>query len=388
MIGPTGVGKTEVARRMAILADAPFIKVEATKFTEVGFRGADVDQIIKDLVEISINLNREREFKKMEKIVTERVEENILDLLLGKSPDKMTDNDEFMRSEFRRTLRDKQLDQVLLDYEPKATPQIPSKASGKAGVGILGLPLNLQQLMSKMDGGRKKGTRKMTIKEIRPMEEQAVRASLIREDLIVAKAIRDAEEYGIVFIDEIDKIVGNSSRYHADASDEGVQRDLLPIIEGTKITTDHGDVDTSKMLFIAAGAFHHSKPSDLLAELQGRLPIRVQLEPLNAEHLYRILTEPEPNLIRQQIALIKTEDVELEFTEAAIRRIANIASEVNEQVENIGARRLYTIMEKVLEELSFNAGKYKGQKMTIDVAQVDEHMKAFTKRADLKQYIL
>jgi len=257
-------------------------------------------------------------------------------------------------------------------------------------MNILGMPVNLHQLLARMEGnkGGKKGTRKMAIKDIRPMEEQAVRATLLRDDMIVAKAIKEVEEYGIVFIDELDKIVGNASRYHADASDEGVQRDLLPIIEGTKITTDHGDVDTSKILFITAGAFHHSKPSDLLAELQGRLPIRVQLEALTADHLYRILTEPEPNLIRQQVALMKTENVELEFTEAAIRKIANVASEINDQVENIGARRLYTVMEKVLEEISFNASTYKGQKVVVDVVLVEARLKESLRKADLKSYIL
>lgn len=389
MIGPTGVGKTEVARRIAKLADAPFIKVEATKFTEVGFRGADVDQIIKDLVEVGINLVRERELKKMEKIVNERVEENLLELVLGKPQPNATKYDEFIRNEIRQTLRDRQMENLLVDYEPK--PFVHAQKSGKGGqMNLLGLPMNLHQLIARVEGprGSKKGTRKMAIKDIRPLEEQAVRATLLRDDLIVQKAIREVEEYGIVFIDELDKIVGNTSRYHADASDEGVQRDLLPIIEGTKITTDHGEVDTSKILFITAGAFHHAKPSDLLAELQGRLPIRVQLEPLTAEHLYRILTEPEPNLIRQHIALMKTEDVDLEFTDAAIRRIANIASEINDQVENIGARRLYTVLEKVLEDISFNASRYRGQKVVIDDAFVDERLKDSLKHADLKAYIL
>jgi len=318
--------------------------------------------------------------------VTERVEENILDMLLGKVPQSVSREEERIREEFRLSLHDKQMEHLELDYETK--PQMPQVPKGKGQSNVAGIPI-FQQILGRMEqGGKRKVVRRMMIKDIRPLEASSVRSTMLRQDLIIAKAIREVEEYGIVFIDELDKIVGNSSRYHADASDEGVQRDLLPIIEGTKIATDHGDVDTSKILFIAAGAFHHSKPSDLLAELQGRLPIRVQLEALTAEHLYRILTEPEPNLIKQQIALLKTEEVDLQFTDAAIKRIANIASEVNDQVENIGARRLYTVLEKVLEDVSFNANKHKGQTLIIDVPLVDAHLQALMKRADLKQYIL
>eukprot|EP01128_Nolandella_sp_AFSM9_P004300 TRINITY_DN1906_c0_g1_i2.p1 TRINITY_DN1906_c0_g1~~TRINITY_DN1906_c0_g1_i2.p1 ORF type:complete len:607 (-),score=182.21 TRINITY_DN1906_c0_g1_i2:53-1753(-) len=393
MIGPTGVGKTEVARRMAKLADAPFIKVEATKFTEVGFRGQDVDSIIKDLVEVGINHVRERELEKLTKLVNEKVEENILNLLIGKPHDNDDAKDRFFRDEFRTLLRQNSMDDIKVTYEK---PIMPKNQGHGPGQVVFNLPpnVNVQQQFFRAahaaETSKGKPEKKMPIRDVRPLEIQAVRADLVRDDVIVAQAVKEVEEYGIVFIDEIDKIVGSSSRVHnsPDASDEGVQRDLLPIIEGTKISTEHGDVDTSKILFIAAGAFHHVKPSDLLAELQGRLPIRVQLEDLDPEQMYRIMVEPSPNLVRQQIALMKTEGVDLQFTEAGLRRIASIASEVNASVENIGARRLYTVMEKVLEDLSFDASEKAGTTVLIGVPEVEQHMEDLKKKDDLKSYIL
>uniref|UniRef100_A0A6B2L2D5 AAA+ ATPase domain-containing protein n=1 Tax=Arcella intermedia TaxID=1963864 RepID=A0A6B2L2D5_9EUKA len=384
MIGPTGCGKTEVARRMAKLAEAPFIKVEATKYTEVGFKGADVDQIIKDLLEIAIRLVKERETQKLKQLVKDKVDETLLDLLVGKT-DQDDPQQTFTRSEVKQSLLKGLVENVEVNYEPRVNSnKVPNN---QQNVKFPAAVVQLQSIFSAFIQPKPKKT-KYFIKEIRPLEEEAQIQNFLPEEAIVKRAIFETEEYGIVFIDELDKIIPTSGRFHADASDEGVQRDLLPLIEGTKITTDHGEVDTSNILFITAGAFHHSKPSDLLAELQGRLPIRVQLHDLNEEELYRILTEPEAHAIKQYRALLKTEGVDLRFTDEALREIAKITSEVNQTVENIGARRLSTVLERILEDISFNASNYKAQTVIIDKEDVDAHMVEFKKKADLKQYIL
>jgi ATP-dependent HslUV protease ATP-binding subunit HslU len=394
MIGPTGCGKTEVARRMAKLADAPFIKVEATKFTEVGFKGQDVDQIIKDLLEIAIKLIRERETKRLEKLVESKVEDNILELLIGSADSNKNDiHDKGFQEDMRKCLRRGDMDNFDISYEPKL--QNSKNKLFVTGQNLLKKqdPMQIQHLISNLISQnysfqQKKKPQNYNLKEVRTMEQQAEIQKQLTDEVIIKRAITETEEYGIVFIDELDKITGSHYRFHADASDEGVQRDLLPLIEGTKILTDHGEVDTSKILFITAGAFHSAKPSDLLAELQGRLPIRVVLHDLSEDDMYRILTEPESHLIKQHRALLGTESVDLRFTDEAIKEIAKIASEVNQSIENIGARRLHTVLEKVLEEISFNASLYKGKTMVIDKDDVQMHMKELRKKSDLKQYIL
>jgi len=377
---PTGVGKTEVARRMAKLTYSPFIKVEATKYTEVGFKGSDVDTIIKDILDVAIKLVRERESKRLEPVITERVNLRLLSILVGE------DELPCSRESILRGVEEKQFDGVEVEYEPKPSRKFPtlispyphkgSEANGAAAVLYLD---------SAYERERKA---RCTIREIRSLEEADVKQKLLVEDSIIKRAIYETEEFGIVFIDELDKIVSTGTKWSADASDEGVQRDLLPLIEGTKIQTDHGDVDTSKILFIGSGAFMQAKPSDLLAELQGRLPIRVRLSDLTEEDLYRILVEPECNLILQQRALLKTEGVDLRFTNEAIQEIARSAAEANRTVENIGARRLQTVLEKVLEDVSFNASQHKDTIVILDKEDVEEHFKELRDKVNLKQYIL
>jgi len=330
---------------------------------------------------------KDRETKKLLPMVRERVEENILDLLIGKEP-KDDRHSKAARADFRHCLRIGEMEHLEVPYEPRVSTKKqkfpPSALSNLKNLSniLAFIPVSGPQLPKQ----NKKTS--YTVKDVRALEEEAETQRILSEEVIIKRAIRETEEYGIVFIDELDKIAGGYHRHHADASDEGVQRDLLPIIEGTKINTDYGDVDTSKILFIAAGAFHQAKPSDLLAELQGRLPIRVQLTDLTEENLYRILVEPEAHSIKQQRALLKTENVDLRFTDEAVREIAKITYEVNQSIENIGARRLNTVLEKVLEDVSFNASSYKGKTVIIGKEDVQSCMKDLRKSTDLKQYIL
>lgn len=375
MIGPTGCGKTEIARRLAKLADAPFIKVEATKFTEVGFHGRDVDQIIRDLVEISINQTRARLRKQMQAEVQKRVEDKILDILTGESSTDST------RESFRTLLKQGMLDERSVELE------VPDRRQGNEG-GQQGLNEVVIKL-DKMMGGQRTQKRRMTISQARPLIEEMEVEKLVSPESVTREAITAVEQDGIVFLDEIDKICSHSENRHgADASAEGVQRDLLPLIEGSVISTKHGNVNTDFILFVASGAFHSVKPSDLLAELQGRLPIRVSLQALSKEDMHRILTEPETNLLRQQIELLRTEKVDLSFTDEAVHEIAAIASEVNRTVENIGARRLNTIIERIVEQISFDASERANQSIVITEEDVRKNVGDILKQADLSMYVL
>lgn len=375
MIGPTGCGKTEIARRLAKLTDAPFIKVEATKFTEVGFHGRDVDQIIRDLIEISINQTRQRIRKKMAAEVQKRVEDKILDILTGQSSTDST------RESFRSLLQQGMLDERSVELD------VPDKRGSVEGQGQ-----GLNEVVIKLDkmmGGQRTQKRRMTISQARPLIEEMEVEKLISPESLTREAIEAVENDGIVFIDEIDKICSSSENRHgADASAEGVQRDLLPLIEGCSISTKHGNINTDHILFVASGAFHSVKPSDLLAELQGRMPIRVNLQGLTKDEMYRILTEPETNLLRQQKELLKTEEVDLEFTDEAIHAIATIAAEVNRTVENIGARRLNTIIEKLVDEISFSASEHGGETITITAEDVERDVGAMSKQKDFSMYVL
>lgn len=374
MIGPTGVGKTEIARRLAKLAQAPFIKVEATKFTEVGFHGRDVDMIIRDLVDVAVHDFTMKAREQEKQRVKQEVEERLLDILAGAQAQERT------KTMFRKMLQNGELEGKRVDFEvPQSTPatQMPfGSEMGAQGVFVQ---------LDKIFGGAKKQKRKMTIAECRPYLEEQEAEKLINKDAIVKNALEAVQSNGIVFIDEIDKICKDKNSYGADASSEGVQRDLLPLIEGTTISTKYGNVDTSKILFVASGAFHSCKPSDLLAELQGRLPIRVQLKPLKKGDYYRILTETKFNQIDQAKALLLTEGVELDFTDDAIHEITKLTAEVNETVENIGARRLHTVMERILEEVSYECTP---GKVTIDVAEVRKHLSELLLKTDLSRYVL
>ena len=382
MIGPTGVGKTEIARRLARLAQAPFIKVEATKFTEVGYVGRDVEQIVRDLLETAIHEIRERQRKDVLAKAELAAEERVITALVGENAGEDT------RQKFRKMLREGALDDREIELEVSD-----SAGGGMPTFDIPGMPgaqmgmLDLSDMLGKAFGG-KMTKRKMTVVDSYEVLIADESDKLLEEDSIVRNAIESVEQNGIVFLDEIDKICARSDRHGADVSREGVQRDLLPLIEGTTVSTKHGPVKTDHVLFIASGAFHLAKPSDLLPELQGRLPIRVELKALGVDDLKAILTEPEASLIRQYRALMTTEDVTLEFSDDAIAEIAKVAAEVNQTVENIGARRLQTILERLLEEISFTAADRGGETITITPDEVRETVGDLAKNADLSKFIL
>jgi ATP-dependent HslUV protease ATP-binding subunit HslU len=381
MIGPTGVGKTEISRRLAKLAGAPFLKVEATKFTEVGYVGRDVEQIVRDLVEIAIGQIREKKRKDVETRAQKAAEDRVLDALVGAGASPST------KETFRKKLRTGELDDKEIEIEVQAA------GSGMPMIDIPGMPgsqmgaISIGDIFGKLGGGRTK-TRRVTVHDSYEILINEESDKMLDTEQLIQEAIRAVENNGIVFLDELDKICVREGRMGADVSREGVQRDLLPLIEGTTVPTKHGPVKTDHILFIASGAFHISKPSDLLPELQGRLPIRVELKPLTRDDFRRILTEPEASLIKQYIALMATEGVTLEFSEDAIDAVADIAVAVNSSVENIGARRLQTVMERVLDEVSFAAPDRSGDTVTIDAAYVHKHVGDLAKNADLSRYIL
>ncbi|MDN5928833.1 MAG: ATP-dependent protease ATPase subunit HslU [Hyphomicrobiales bacterium] len=381
MIGPTGVGKTEISRRLAKLAGAPFVKVEATKFTEVGYVGRDVEQMIRDLVEIAIGLVREKMRESVKARAHMNAEERVLEALVGKTASPAT------RDSFRKKLRDGELDDKEIEVEvadtgnPMGGFEIPGMPGANIGV------MNLNDMLSKAMGGRTK-TRKTSVKESYAFLINDESDKLLDQDEVVRQAMESAENDGIVFIDEIDKVATRDGGVGAGVSREGVQRDLLPLVEGTTVATKYGSVKTDHILFIASGAFHMAKPSDLLPELQGRLPIRVELRALEKEDFRRILTETEASLIKQYIALMLTEGVTLDFTDDAIDRLAAIAVDLNASVENIGARRLQTVMERVLDDISYEAPDKGGTSVTVDAAYVDKHVGDLAKNTDLSRFIL
>ena len=380
MIGPTGVGKTEIARRLARLANAPFIKVEATKFTEVGYVGRDVEQIIRDLVEAAVGMIREQKRAGVQQAATDAAEERLLDALVGQDAQSST------REVFRRKLRDGELDDKEVDIDMPETggPMQMFDLPGQGG--SMGM-INLSDMLGKAMGGRTKRVRTTVKEAYKPLlDEEADK--MIDEESIAREAVTAVEQDGIVFLDEIDKIAAKSERGGADVSREGVQRDLLPLIEGTTVSTKRGAVKTDHILFIASGAFHVSKPSDMLPELQGRLPIRVELEALTRDDLRRILVEPEASLIRQYEALMAAEGVTLVFEDAAIDTLADLAEAVNNSVENIGARRLQTVLERLLDEISFEAPEKKGETITITADYVNERVSGLAADADLSKFIL
>jgi len=382
MIGPTGVGKTEIARRLAKLADAPFIKVEATKFTEVGYVGRDVEQIIRDLLEVSINNNKESLKKEVKARAEVSAEKRVIEALVGSTASSQT------KEKFKKMLRNGELDDQEIEIELLSNSSSPMKSMEIPGMpgGMMGM-INLGEIFGK-GFGQKKEKRKLIVKESYEFLLNEESDKLIDNDNLIKRAINNVEQDGIVFIDEIDKICGKNSRGTAEVSREGVQRDLLPLIEGSTVSTKYGTVKTDHILFIASGAFHVAKPSDLLPELQGRLPNRVELSALNQEDFIRILKEPENNLIRQYEELIATEGVNLKFSENAISEIAKIATQVNDEIENIGARRLHTILEKVLDDISFSASEKKNDQIKIDDKYVIKQVGEIYKNNDLSKFIL
>ncbi len=388
MIGPTGVGKTEIARRLARLAKAPFIKVEATKFTEVGYVGREVDSIVRDLVDISVKMTREEEIAKVRHRAADAAEDRVLDILLPQAQGGFAaegpprDND--TRQRFRKMLREHELDDREIEIEVRAMP---------VGVEIMappGMEEMTQQLQGMFQnlGGGKTRARKLKIREALKLLVDEEASKMVNEEELKVRAVENAEQNGIVFIDEIDKIARRQETAGADVSREGVQRDLLPLVEGCTVNTKYGTVKTDHVLFIASGAFHMSKPSDLIPELQGRLPIRVELEPLVVKDFVRILTEPDASLCRQYTALMATEGVALDFEESGVQRLAEVAFEVNEKTENIGARRLHTVMERLLETVSFDAADRSGTRVVIDRAYVESNLGELVRDQDLSRYIL
>ncbi|WP_431124813.1 ATP-dependent protease ATPase subunit HslU [Variovorax paradoxus] len=389
MIGPTGVGKTEIARRLARLADAPFIKVEATKFTEVGYVGKDVDSIIRDLAEIAVKQTREAESAKVRARAEDAAEDRILDVLLppargaeGTTP--ALDGPNPTRQAFRKKLREHQLDDKEIELDLAET-RAPLEIMGPAGMEEM--TEQLRGMFGQLGGGKRK-TRKLKIAEAMRLLIDEEAAKLVNEDEIRTQAITNAEQNGIVFIDEIDKVATRSEAQGSDVSRQGVQRDLLPLVEGTAVSTKYGVVRTDHILFIASGAFHLSKPSDLIPEMQGRFPIRVELQSLSVSDFESILTQTRASLVKQYQALLATEGVTLEFTPEGVNRLAAIAFEVNERTENIGARRLSTVMERLLDEVSFDAARIEGQTIRIDAAYVDERLAALSHDEDLSRFIL
>ncbi len=390
MIGPTGVGKTEIARRLAKLADAPFIKIEATKFTEVGYVGRDVDSIIRDLVETAIKQSREKETRKKLPLAEDAAEERILDALLPvarsfDSPSGVAEQDNSTRQKFRKMLREGNLDDKEIDIEvtsPRASMEI------FAPPGMEDLTSQIQGMFQSF-GGEKKRSRRLTIQEARKLLVEEEAAKMINDEELKISAIHNVEQNGIVFLDEIDKITSRSGNNSGgEVSRQGVQRDLLPLVEGTTVSTKYGMIKTDHILFVASGAFHLTKPSDLIPELQGRFPIRVELSNLSVSDFEQILTNTDACLTRQYEALLNTEGVELKFTSEGIRRLAEIAFSVNNKTENIGARRLHTVMERLLEEVSYDAPKYSGKAIEIDAAYVDERLEDLSQSEDLARYVL
>jgi ATP-dependent HslUV protease ATP-binding subunit HslU len=393
MIGPTGVGKTEISRRLARLAKAPFIKVEATKFTEVGYVGREVDSIVRDLMDVAVKLTREDEMAKVRHRAEDAAEERILDALLPPPPasgvgfttvSEADNRDNDTRQKFRKMLREGKLDDKEIEIEVQAVP---------VGIEIMAPP-GMEEMTSQLQGmfqnmgGNRQRTRKLKVKDALKLLTDEEAAKMVDEEELKARALEAVEQHGIVFLDEIDKVTRRSEAIGADVSREGVQRDLLPLVEGCTVNTKYGMVRTDHILFIASGAFHVSKPSDLIPELQGRFPIRVELKSLTTEDFVRILTEPDASLTSQYKALLGTEEVVLEFTESGVKRLAEVAFHVNDSTENIGARRLHTVMERLLESVSYEASDKSGTSVTVNAGYVDEHLTELSKDDDLSRYIL